>query len=85
MADGSDPREKPSAVPTFSESAKAVIDIHRAAWKDAGRSAQIWQSSLNRYAMPQIGAKRVSEATSADVLVVLMRIWNEKPGNARRF
>ena len=59
VADGSDPREKPSAVPIFVESAvesaNAVIDIHRAGWKDAGRSAQIWQSSLNRYAIPQIG------------------------------
>ena len=35
--------------------------------------------------MPQIGAKRVSEVTSADVLVVLMQIWDEKPETARRF
>ena len=84
VADGSDPRVKPSALPTFAESAKVVIDIHRAVWKDAGRSAKIWQSSLDTYAMPLIGAKRVSEVTSADVLGVLMQIWNEKPETARR-
>ena len=84
VADGSDPRVKPSALLTFAESAKVVIDIHRAAWKDAGRSAKIWQSSLDTYAMPLIGAKRVSEVTSADVLGVLMQIWNEKPETARR-
>ena len=84
VADGSDPRAKPSTVPTFAEAVKLVIDIHRVSWKDAGRSAKIWQSSLDTYATPVIGAKRVSEVTSADVLDVLMQIWNEKPETARR-
>ena len=84
VADGSDPRTKPSTVPTFDEAVKFVIDIHRVSWKDAGRSAKIWQSSLDTYAAPVIGTKRVSEVTSADVLDVLMQIWNEKPETARR-
>ncbi len=84
VADGSDPRAKPSTVPTFAEAVKLVIDIHRVSWKDAGRSAKIWQSSLDTYATPVIGTKRVSEVTSADVLDVLMQIWNEKPETARR-
>ncbi len=84
VADGSDPRAKPSTVPTFDEAVKLVIDIHRVSWKDAGRSAKIWQSSLDTYATPAIGIKRVSEVTSADVLDVLMQIWNEKPETARR-
>ena len=84
VADGSDPRAKPSTVPTFAEAVKLVIDIHRVSWKDAGRSAKIWQSSLETYATPVIGTKRVSEVTSADVLDVLMQIWNEKPETARR-
>ena len=84
VAEGSDPRAKPSTVPTFAEAVKVVIDIHRVSWKDAGRSAKIWHSSLNMYALPRIGSKRVSEVTSADVLDVLMEIWNEKPETARR-
>ena len=84
VADGSDPRAKPLTVPTFDEAVKLVIDIHRVSWKDAGRSAKIWQSSLDTYATPVIGTKRVSEVTSADVLDVLMQIWNEKPETARR-
>ena len=84
VADGIDPRMKPSAVPSFAEAAKSVIDIHKVSWKDGGRSAKIWQSSLDRYATPHIGAKRVSDVTSADVLRVLMQIWEDKPETARR-
>ncbi len=71
-------------MPTFAEAVKTVIDIHSVSWKDSGRSAKIWHSSLNTYAIPLIGTKRVSEVTSADVLSVLMKIWREKPEAARR-
>ena len=84
IADGSDPRAKPSTVPTFAEAANTVVDIHRVSWKDAGRSAKIWHSSFNMHVLPRIGSKRVSEVTSADVLDVLMGIWYEKPETARR-
>ena len=82
--EGADPRVKKSVVPKFAEAAKVVIDIHRATWKDAGRTAQIWTSSLDTHAMPLLGRKRVSEITTADVLAVLMQIWHDKPETARR-
>ena len=74
VADGSDPRAQPTRIPSFSDAAEMVIDVHRAAWKDSGRSAKIWRSSLNTYAAPRIGTKRVSDVTSSDVLAVLMQI-----------
>ena len=82
--EGADPRSKDSEVPRFSDTSEIVIDLHRATWKDAGRSAKIWRSSLCSYAFPRLGPKPVSEITSADVLGVLMPIWNEKTETARR-
>ena len=84
VAEGSDPRAKPTKVPTFSEASVIVMNIHKAAWKNTGRSAQIWRSSIATYAAPKIGTKRVSDITSADVLGVLTQMWNEKPETARR-
>ncbi len=84
IADGTDPRAKPIRMPTFTEATEVVINIHRATWKDSGRSAKIWRSSLNTYAAQRIGTKRVSDVTSSDVLGVLMQVWNEKPETARR-
>ena len=81
---GGDPRAEPVEIPTFADAAKATVDIRRASWKDAGRSAQIWTSSLDAYAMPKIGARRVSDVTTADVLGVLTPIWVEKTETARR-
>ncbi len=83
-ADGVDPRAKPLEIPTFSHAAQVVIDIHKSTWKNSGRTAQIWQSSLDIHAMPSLGAKRVSDIVAADVLGVLTRIWQEKPETARR-
>ena len=81
---GADPRSKGSNVPNFSDASEVVIDLHSATWKDAGRSAKIWRSSLRNYAFPRLGPKPVSDINSADVLGVLMPIWNEKPETARR-
>lgn len=39
VADGSDPRVKPTRVPTFLEAPEIVMNIHKAAWRDTGRSA----------------------------------------------
>ncbi len=36
------------------------------------------------YAFPRIGARPVSEVTTADILAILTPIWHEKPETARR-
>ena len=83
---GGDPFEGRTrrAAPMFAEAVAAVIGMHAAAWKDGGKSARQWESSLRDYAFPRIGGKRVDAVTGADVMAVLLPIWNKKHETARR-
>ena len=82
---GGDPRTgRHSTVPTFEEAADAVIRMHAETWRDGGKTANQWQASLRDYAMPRLGRRPVNTITSADVLAVLMPIWNVKRETARR-
>ena len=83
LAEGRDPRQR-GTVPSFAEAAETVIALHAATWKDSGKSAGQWRASLAAYAMPRIGRKSVAEISSADVLAVLVPIWNDKRETARR-
>ena len=69
--------KKKPAMPTFAEAAEAVLAIHEPTWRDGGKTARLWRSTLRDYAMPKLGKKLVSEITSADVLAVVAPIWNE--------
>ena len=71
-------------VPTFSAAAEKVIAIHAASWKNSGRSAEIWRSSLDTYAYPRIGHKPVDEITTADVMSIVTPIWTKKAETAKR-
>ena len=83
LAQGKDPRRS-RAIPTFEQAAEAVIAIRADTWRDGGRTAGIWRSSLERFAYPQIGSKRVNEISSADVMRVLLPIWNDKRATATK-
>lgn len=82
LAKGQDPRGE--GIPTFAQAAEKVIRLHRANWKPGSSSEGQWRSSLRTYAFPKLGPKRVDKITSADVLGVLMPIWNEKRTIAAR-
>ena len=84
--EGGDPRSirAEQSVPTFAEAAKTVIGIHEAGWRNGGKSAAQWRASLRDYAIPKLGNLRVSDISTADVMAVLLPIWNEKPETARR-
>ena len=84
VAQGKDPRAAVTTIPTFRDEVDKVIALHRATWKDGGKSAPQWQASLDAYAMPRLGNKPVDRVTTADVMAVLMPIWNEKRETARR-
>ncbi len=73
-----------SGVPTFADAAEKVILIHAASWKNSGRSAEIWRSSLDTYAYPKIGHKPVDEITTADVMSIVAPIWTERAETAKR-
>ena len=85
---GGDPlalRRQPD-IPTFGDAAEAVIALHAENWKDSGRTAAIWESSLNRYAFPRLGHRLVSDITVADVMAVLVAddFWNHKRETAKK-
>ena len=83
LAQGKDPRRS-RAIPTFEQATEAVIAIRADTWRDGGRTAGIWRSSLERFAYPQIGSRRVNEITTADVMRVLLPIWNDKRATATK-
>jgi len=84
---GGDPLEErhreSRAIPTFEKTAFTVHKGLAPGWKNAKHAAQ-WINTLKRYAFPVIGARPVSQITSADVLRILSPIWTEKPETARR-
>ncbi len=82
---GGDPSAlRAQEIPTFKEAVEMVIGIHAAGWKDSGKSENQWRSSLRNYAMPKLGHQRVSDINTADIMAVLLPIWNDKRETARR-
>ena len=78
---GRSPRDP--SVPTFSEATERVIELHSAKWKKGGRSAELWRSSLERFAGP-LGGVGVDKVTTTQVLAVLDPIWHVKAETARK-
>ena len=71
------------SVPTFEQAAAKVVALYRPNWKSAKHARQ-WMTTLRDYAYPKIGQKRVDWITSADIMAVLLPIWNTKPPTAQR-
>ena len=84
--EGGDPRllRTGKRVPIFADAAEMVIRIHEPGWKDGGKNASQWRASLPDYVMLRLGNLRVCDICTADVMAVLLPIWNEKPETARR-
>ena len=83
-AKGQDPRVRATGVPTFQDAAERVIAIHASSWKEGSKSQDQWRSSLSTYVYPSIGGKAVDKIRAAEVMDVLLPIWNEKPETAQR-
>ena len=77
--------EKKRSVPTFKEALpKCLADIERVKqWRNPKSSHQ-WRSTIEQYALPIIGNKRVNEITRDDILAVLMPHWMTKTVTAKR-
>ena len=87
MRAGVDPladRRRRAGIPTFEQAAEKVIATHSESWKDGSRTAGIWRTRLTAYAYPSLGAFRVDQVASADVLGVLAPIWAEKRETAQK-
>ena len=81
---GGDPMaSRRQSVPTLEQAAAKVVALYRPNWKSAKHAGQ-WMTTLRDYAYPKIGQKRVDWITSADIMAVLLPIWNEKPPTAQR-
>ena len=85
VAEGKDPlanKHKPD-MPTLREAAYTVHKENRPRWRNEKHAAS-WIQTLERYAFPKIGNKRVDKIGRADVLTVLSPIWSTRPETARR-
>lgn len=69
--------------PAFNDAVQMVIELYQPTWTNEKHAAQ-FRNTLATYAGPIIGAKRVSDVTTADVLRVLTPIWTSKAETARR-
>ena len=85
IVDGLNPtadKRKP-AMPTFKESAYAVLEMNRPRWKSAKHGAN-WIQMLERHAMPALGSMPVDRIDRTHVLDVLVPIWTIRQETARR-
>lgn len=83
---GEDPlaaRMRSEAIPSFEKAARSVHEHREGSWKNEKHRKQ-WLSSLERYAFPKIGTKRIDKVESADVLLALDEVWTSRPETARR-
>lgn len=68
---------------SFDECARAYIEDHEAAWRNAKHRAQ-WSSTLKQFASPMIGKLPVSAIDAGLVIRVLKPIWHTKTETASR-
>lgn len=61
-----------------------MIAVHEPSWKNGGRSADSWRSTLSRFAYPRLGDMSVAEVTSEDVLAVVAPVWQTRRETARK-
>ena len=73
-----------ASIPTFAESAEAAIAVQRLGWKDGGRQEAIWRRRLDAYLLPKLARRRIDQITTADLMGVLVPIWQDKHETARR-
>lgn len=71
-----------SQIPSFRRAARKTHEANHARLSKASSAA--WLATLERYAFPSIGERRVDRIDRADVLAVLNPIWTTKPPTARK-
>ncbi|HEX4261459.1 MAG TPA: integrase arm-type DNA-binding domain-containing protein, partial [Acetobacteraceae bacterium] len=76
-------RAAEAGVPTFRQATAIYIGAHEKRWANAKHRYQ-WRATLEQYAFPEIGDRRVSEVDSDAVLRLLQPIWHDKHETASR-
>ncbi len=83
---GGDPLEARRAenlILSFEAASRKVHEALKPSWRNEKHGADFIRS-LELYAFPVIGFRKIGEITSADVLAILEPIWTSKPETARR-
>lgn len=83
---GDDPlaaKRRSKAIPTFKEAAEQVHAHNEGGWRNDKHRKQ-WLSSLETYAFPALGSKRIDKVDSHDVTLALDNIWTTKSATAQR-
>ena len=55
-----------------------MIEVRAPSWKDGGKSANNWRSTLERFAYPRLADRSVTEITSEDVLAAVAQVWQTR-------
>jgi integrase len=76
-------KRRSEAVLTFAEAARKVHDLLAPTWRN-DKHGQQWWNTLEAFAFPFFGTKRIDAVTGADVLNSLTPIWNTRHETARR-
>lgn len=69
-------------IPTFREATKQTHEALKSGW--VGKSADAFLSSLETYAYPTLGNRRVDTIEAANIQKMLEPIWTSKPEVARK-
>ena len=83
---GGDPAalRRNTTAPSFAEACERAIEVRAPSWKDGGKSANNWRSTLRRFAYPRLADRSVAEITSEDVLAVVLPVWQTRRETARK-
>ncbi|MDZ7280754.1 tyrosine-type recombinase/integrase [Sphingomonas sanguinis] len=83
---GEDPlaaKRRSQTIPTFEKAVSIVHGNRETTWRNEKHQKQ-WLATLEKYAVPIIGNKRVDKIDSGDILNVLDPIWLSTPETASR-
>ena len=69
--------------PSFREYAIACIEMKRPEWTNVKHGDQ-WVYTMEEFAFPHIGDKKIDEIDTEDILKILMPIWTTKTETASR-
>lgn len=76
-------REVEVILPTFEAAAREYHANVQKRWRN-GKHSEQWINTLEAYAFPSLGCKRVDEVDAPAIQSLLMPIWLTKPETARR-
>ena len=75
--------KRKAAAPTFREASRRALEANRARWRNR-KSVDNWIATMERYAYPVFGDRRVDQIGREEVLRVLTPIWSTKPEIGRK-